>query len=167
MSRTRTAANVAKTLLFLFAFWAVFLFALPMAISVVEIGLGIQRFPAMPRIAGLLILCSTALAIWAALTLATAGDGTPVALDPPRVLTTKGPYAYIRHPFAAAATAQIIGLGLALGSVPVLVYAAGSMALWYFVIRPREERTLDQRFGQAAREYRGAVRGFRPRFKIR
>ena len=165
MSRTRTATNVAKTLLFLLAFWAVFLFGIPIAISVVEIGLGIQRFPPMPRIAGLLMLGATAIVIWAAMMLAIAGDGTPVALDPPRVLTTRGPYAYIRHPFAAAATAQIVGLGLALGSVPVLVYAALSMAIWYFVIRPREERTLDERFGEAAREYRRIVRGFRPQIR--
>jgi protein-S-isoprenylcysteine O-methyltransferase Ste14 len=167
MSRTRTAANVGKTLLFLLAFWAVFLFGVPIAISIVEIGLGIQRFPPMPRIAGLLMLLSTAMALWAALTLAIAGDGTPLVLDPPRLLTTRGPYAYMRHPFAAAATAQIVGLALALGSVPVLVYAVAAIAFWYFVVRPREERALDQRFGPAAREYRRAVRGFRPRFKLR
>jgi protein-S-isoprenylcysteine O-methyltransferase Ste14 len=167
MSRTRVAANVGKTLLFLLGFWAVFLFGIPLAISVVEIGLGIQRFPALPRIAGLLMLLSTAMAVWAALTLAIAGDGTPVALDPPRVLTTRGPYAYMRHPFAAAATAQIVGLALALGSVPVLAYAVTAIAVWYFVIRPREERTLDERFGDGAREYRRAVRGFRPRIRRR
>ena len=162
MSAGRTAANVVKTAIFLVVFWAVFLFGLPIAISVVEVQLGIQRFPPMPVIAGLLLMVSTALVIWSALTLSLAGDGTPLLIDPPRALTTTGPYAFVRHPFAAGATAQIVGLALALGSIPVLGYAASAMAIWYFVIRPREERTLEERFGQAARAYRASVRGFRP-----
>jgi protein-S-isoprenylcysteine O-methyltransferase Ste14 len=170
MTGARTVANVGKTLIFLFAFWAVFLFGIPLAISVVEVELGIQRFPPMPVAAGALLLVSTAMATWAALTLAVRGDGTPLAVDPPRALTTTGPYAFLRHPFAASATAQIVGLGIALGSIPVLGYATVSMAVWYFVIRPDEENTLDERFGRAAREYRAAVRGFRPhlqRYRVR
>ena len=165
MSRGRTAANIAKTAAFLAAFWAIFLFGLPMAISVIEVAAGIQRFPGKPLLSGPLLLASTALAIWAALTLAIRGDGTPMPFDPPRTLATSGPYAYVRHPFATAATAQIVGLGIALGSVPVLVYATLAMAFWYFVIRPREERALVERFGDAARDYGRAVRGFRPRLR--
>ena len=165
MSVGRSAANVVKTVIFLVVFWAVFLFAIPIAISVAEVEIGLQRFPPMPVVAFALLLVSTLIAVWAAVTLAIVGDGTPLAIDPPRELTTSGPYAHVRHPFAAAATAQIVGLAIALGSIPVLAYAAAAMAFWYFVIRPREERRLDERFGHAAREYRAAVRGFRPRFR--
>jgi protein-S-isoprenylcysteine O-methyltransferase Ste14 len=165
MSAARTAGNVGKTLVFLLAFWAVFLYGIPIAISVVEIAIGIQRFPPMPLMAGVLLLVSTAIAMWAAMTLAIRGNGTPLALDPPRVLITSGPYAHMRHPFAAAATAQIVGLALALGSVPVLAYATVAMAVWYFAVRPHEEQVLDKRFGQNARDYRAHVRGFRPRLR--
>ena len=165
MSIARAAGNVTKTVVFLIAFWTVFLFGIPIAISIVEVQLGIQRFPPLRVTAGLLLLVSTVVTVWASLTLAVAGNGTPLASDPPRALTTTGPYAFVRHPFAAAATAQIVGLGLALGSVPVLGYALVAIATWYFLIRPREERALDARFGDAARHYRSRVRGFRPRFR--
>jgi protein-S-isoprenylcysteine O-methyltransferase Ste14 len=166
MSQTgRTITNVLKTLVFLVVLWAVFLFGLPIAISIAEINLGIQRFPPLPVAAALLLLAGAVLAAWSALMLAVAGDGTPLSLDPPRRLVTTGPYGFIRHPFATAITMQIVGLGLALGSVPVLVYAAASFAFWYFVIRPGEERTLASRFGDAVAQYRARVRGFRPRLK--
>jgi protein-S-isoprenylcysteine O-methyltransferase Ste14 len=165
MSAGRKAANVLKTVVFLVVFWTVFLYGIPIAISVAEIEFGIQRFPPFPVVAALLLLAGTILAMWAALTLAIAGDGTPLAFDPPRELVRRGPYAYMRHPFATAATAQIVGLALALGSVPVLGYAVAAMALWYFLIRPREESSLEERFGSAARDYRKNVRAFRPRLK--
>jgi protein-S-isoprenylcysteine O-methyltransferase Ste14 len=163
MSAARTAWNTAKTVMFLLVFWAVFLFALPMGLSIVEIGVGIQRFPPLPMAAGLLLLVFTILAVWAALTLAIAGQGTPLPIDPPATLVTRGPYAYVRHPFALAVTGQVVGLGLAFGSVPVLVYAVVALATWYFLVRPREERALEERFGRRMLEYRRAVHGFRPR----
>ena len=165
MTVRRTAGNIVKTVLFLFVFWAVFLFVIPLSLSVVEVQLGIQRFPPMPIVAGALMLASTALAVWSAMTLAIEGNGTPSAFDPPRTLVTTAPYAYLRHPFAAAATAQIVALGIAFGSIPVLAYATAAMALWYFLVRPREERALMLRFGAAAREYTRTVRGFRPHLK--
>lgn len=163
MSAARTAWDVAKTAAFLIVFWAVFLFGLPIAISVVEVAQGIQRFPPMPIVAGGLLLTFTILALWSAMALAVAGHGTPLPIDPTRRLVTAGPYAYVRHPFASAATGQIVALGIALGSVPVLAYATIAMAAWYFFVRPREERSLEARFGDPARTYRAQVRGFRPR----
>ena len=165
MSAGRTAWLVIKTTGFLIVFWAVFVFAVPIGISIVEIAIGIQRFPPMPLLAAGLLLFFTALAVWSAMMLAVAGRGTPLPIDPTRELVTTGPYSYVRHPFAAAATGQIVGLGIGLGSVPVLAYATVAMATWYFLVRPREERRLDARFGPPARAYRESVRGFRPRLK--
>jgi protein-S-isoprenylcysteine O-methyltransferase Ste14 len=140
----------------------VFLFAIPIGISIVEIELGIQRFPSKPLLAGPLLVVSTLLVLWAALTLAVKGAGTPLPIDPPREFVVTGPYAYLRHPFVAGLTAQIVALGIALGSVPVIAYAAVAMAVWYYGVRPREERRLDERFGSQVQEYRRRVRGFRP-----
>lgn len=142
--------------------WSVFLFAIPIGISIVEIDAGIQRFPPQLWMAIPLLLASTLLVIWAAMTLAVKGAGTPLPIDPPRELVESGPYAFLRHPFVAGVTAQIVAFGIALGSIPVIAYAAAAMALWYYGIRPREERALDERFGKRVQEYRRRVRGFRP-----
>ena len=142
--------------------WSLFLFAIPIGISIIEVELGVQRFPAQPLLAVPLLALSTLLVLWAAMTLAVKGHGTPLPLAPTRELVTTGPYAFMRHPFVAGLTGQIVALGVALGSVPVLVYAVVAMAVWYYGIRPGEERQLDQRFGGRVQQYRRKVRGFRP-----
>ena len=165
MNARQTAWNVLKTVTFLTAFWTVFLFAIPIGISVAEVTLGIQRFPPPPFLAPALLLLFTMLVVWAAMSLAVAGAGTPLAMDPPKRLVTNGPYAYLRHPFVAGAVGQIVALGIALGSIPVIAYAAVAMIVWYYGIRPREERVLEARFPEHVRAYRRHVRGFRPRLR--
>jgi protein-S-isoprenylcysteine O-methyltransferase Ste14 len=163
MSGHGTLWNLVKTVIFLAVFWFVFVFLVPIGISILEVGLGIQRFPPQPLLAGLMLLGFTLLAAWSALTFAIVGRGTPLPVDPPATLVTRGPYAYLRHPFAAAATGQVVSLGIALGSVPVIAYAVVALAAWYFFVRPREEHALEERFGDRMLHYRRAVRGFRPR----
>jgi protein-S-isoprenylcysteine O-methyltransferase Ste14 len=160
--RSNVVWAVLKTTAFLILFWSVFLFAIPIGISIVEIDLGIQRFPPQPLLAGPMLAAFTLLALWSAMTLAVKGRGTPIALDPTREFVTTGPYGFVRHPFVAAVTGQIVALGIALGSIPVIAYAAVALAVWYYGVRPREERSLDARFGARAQEYRRKVRGFRP-----
>jgi protein-S-isoprenylcysteine O-methyltransferase Ste14 len=149
-------------MVFLIAFWSVFLLAIPIGISILEIELGLQRFPSQTTMAVPLLVLSTLLVLWAALTLAVKGRGTPLPLAPTRQFVESGPYAFIRHPFVAGAGGQMVAIGLAFGSIPVLVYAAASLAVWYYGVRPREERALDDRFGPRVQEYRRKVRGFRP-----
>lgn len=116
----------------------------------------------MPLTATALLLVTTLLVVWSALTLAVRGAGTPLPLDPTREFVMTGPYAYVRHPFVTGAIGQIVALGIGMGSTPVLVYAAVAMAVWYYGVRPGEERALDRRFGPRVQEYRRRVRGFRP-----
>jgi protein-S-isoprenylcysteine O-methyltransferase Ste14 len=97
---------VTKTLLYLVCFWFVFVFVLPIGVSIVEVELGIQRFPGPPVLAALLLLVFTLLGLWAALTLAVRGRGTPAPFDAPRELVTQGPYAFVRHPLVAAVTVR-------------------------------------------------------------
>jgi protein-S-isoprenylcysteine O-methyltransferase Ste14 len=155
--------NVTKTLVYVLLFWFVFLFVLPIGISIVEVELGIQRFPPQTMPAAVLLLAFTIVALWASVTLAVAGRGTPAPFDGTREFVTQGPYSYVRHPLVAAATGQGVGIGLALGSVPVLVYVTMAFVVWYFAVRPAEERDLAKRFGQRWRDYKKAVRAFRPR----
>jgi protein-S-isoprenylcysteine O-methyltransferase Ste14 len=62
-----------------------------------------------------------------------------------------------------AAIGQGVSIGLMLGSVPVLAYFATSLAVWYFFVRPAEERDLEARFGRSWRDYARRVKAFRPR----
>ena len=157
------AWNIAKTLVGLLLLWFLFLFLLPLGISIVEIDLGIQRFPPQYVSAVALLVASTMFGLWAALTVAVRGRGTPLPFDAAREIVVSGPYAYVRYPLAVAGTGQVVALGLAFGSVPVLLYATLAFVVWYYLIRPAAERDLTARFGGSWQAYAQAVRGFRPR----
>ncbi len=155
--------NVAKTLFELVVFWFMAVIALPIGISIVEIDLAIQRFPGYPQTAAVGFALFAALGLWAALTLAIAGRGTPLPMDEARRLVVTGPYAHVRNPLAIALLGQGTAVGVAMGSVPVLLYVAAVGAWMYFRVRPREERHLAKRFGTAWTDYSRNVRAFRPR----
>jgi protein-S-isoprenylcysteine O-methyltransferase Ste14 len=155
--------NIVKTLGFLLLFWFVFLLVVPIAVSIVEIELGIQRFPPLLRTAGIALVVFGVLGIWAAITLAVVGQGTPAPFDTVRRLVTRGPYAYVRNPLVIAAIGLGGAIGVVLGSVPVLAYIALSLLVWYAFVRPAEERDLARRFGDSWTDYARSVRAFRPR----
>lgn len=155
--------SLVKTIVLLVVLWGIVVFAVPIGISVVEIELGLQRFPTPPTVAGALLLISTLIGLWAAITLAIRGRGTPLPLDPPHRLVIEGPYAFVRHPFALAMLGQMAAIALAMGSAPVSAYVVLSAVVWQFVIRPREEKTLEQRFGSSWRRYCRNVHALRPR----
>jgi len=157
------ALNVLKTVIFLVAFWLVFLYIIPMGISILEIEVGIQRFPPLMRVAPIGLLVFSLISLWSALTLAVNGNGTPLPFDTASRFVTSGPFAFIRNPFMIATTGQGVSLGVALGSIPVIAYVAIMLIVWYFVIRPAEERDLEKRFGDRWRAYARAVRAARPR----
>jgi protein-S-isoprenylcysteine O-methyltransferase Ste14 len=155
--------NVVKTLFEVLTFWFVVLLALPIGISIVEVDLAIQRFPGFPRLAAILFGASSVLGLWAALTLAIAGRGTPLPIDEARRFVTSGPYAFVRNPLTISIMLQGTAIALALGSIPVSIYVAVLGAWLYFYARPREERHLKQRFGKQWTDYIRHVRAYRPR----
>jgi protein-S-isoprenylcysteine O-methyltransferase Ste14 len=155
--------NVTKTLFEIVAFWFVFLIALPIAISIVEVELAVQRFPGYPMVAALMLAFFTLIGLWAALTIAINGRGTPLPQDEARRLVFSGPYAYVRNPLAIAVMGQGTAIVLTLGSYPVMIYMA-AFGLWlYFYARPREERHLRERYGKEWASYAREVRAYRPR----
>jgi protein-S-isoprenylcysteine O-methyltransferase Ste14 len=155
--------NVTKTLVEILTCWFVVLIALPIGISIVEVELAVQRFPSFPVLAATLLALFSLLGIWAALTIAIAGRGTPLPLDEARRLVTSGPYAYVRNPLTIAIAGQGAAMVLALGSVPVMMYFVLLIAWMYFYSRPREERHLRERFGERWNAYEKQVRAYRPR----
>lgn len=161
----RTVWNVLITLLLLMGLWAVFLFALPLAVSIVEVQAGLQRFPPLLRTSSIALAGFTLLALWAALTTAIFGNGTPLPLSPTRRLVIQGPYAFVRNPLVIAFIGQVFALGAGLGSVPVLVYGLCVAVFWYVALRPSEERRFADRFGADWNRYRSQVRAWRPRLR--
>ena len=74
----------------------------------------------------------------------------------PKILLTRGPYRFCRHPMYVGELALWIGWAILYGSLAVL---AGLIALSIGVCRlaPKEERDLEATFGEQYREYMNAV----------
>jgi len=96
---------------------------------------------------------------------ATRGRGTPLPYDPPKRLTTTGPYAYLANPMQFAAMVTLVLWGLALRSG--WVAAAGAMAHIYSIgLASWDERAdLGARFGEPWHGYRKQVRNWLPRWR--
>jgi protein-S-isoprenylcysteine O-methyltransferase Ste14 len=74
----------------------------------------------------------------------------------PKLLITRGSYAYSRHPMYLAELGLWLGWAVLYGSIIVL---AGFVVLCVVVsiLAPREERALEAKFGEAYRQYRARV----------
>jgi protein-S-isoprenylcysteine O-methyltransferase Ste14 len=94
---------------------------------------------------------------------ATEGKGTLAPWDPPRALVLRGPYRFVRNPMISGVIFVLFGEGLLLLSLPHAIWAAAFLLLNLLYIPVFEEPQLEQRFGDAYREYRRHVRRFFPR----
>jgi protein-S-isoprenylcysteine O-methyltransferase Ste14 len=92
--------------------------------------------------------------IWSVWTLFTIGTGTPAPAVPTLQLVTRGPYASSRNPMTLGALLMYLGIGIGMGSGPVIVLTAGVFAVLLLFISIHETRELADRFGAAYVEYR-------------
>jgi protein-S-isoprenylcysteine O-methyltransferase Ste14 len=77
-------------------------------------------------------------------------------------LVTAGPYRFVRHPFYLAFLLGIIGLTLL--SANWFILPVGLVPFLFILTRlPIEERKLEERFGDAYRDYRARTGAFVPR----
>lgn len=109
----------------------------------------------------LALVCLPGLA--AAREFAVAGNGTPLPYDPPTLLVTSGPYAYVRNPMQLTIALVYLVLGilqppLLLGALVALAYGAG-FASWH------EGGQLRAVFGSDWETYRAGVRAWLPRWR--
>lgn len=95
-----------------------------------------------------LIWAGVALRVWAVLTLGRFFR-TVVMLQDEHQLVTRGPYRILRNPAYTGTLTTLLGLGVALGSWPSALAAAGGALLGYALRIPVEERALKSRFGDA------------------
>jgi protein-S-isoprenylcysteine O-methyltransferase Ste14 len=96
---------------------------------------------------------------------ATEGRGTLAPWDPPRALVVRGPYRYVRNPMISGVVFVLFGEGLVLLSRPHLVWAVTFLGINALYIPLLEEPLLEQRFGEAYREYCRHVPRLFPRLR--
>jgi len=81
------------------------------------------------------------------------GDGTPVPLDPPKTIVSRGLYARVRNPMYASYVAIALGEAILYRSWVLLAYAAAFALLLHGYVVRFEEPRLRARFGAAYERY--------------
>jgi protein-S-isoprenylcysteine O-methyltransferase Ste14 len=94
-----------------------------------------------------LMLGGLALAAWAVVLFATAGRGTLVPVDPPRLFVERGPYRLTRNPMYVGVTCWLLGLAGLTGTRVLLSYVVGVAVGFHLFVRFVEEPMLRRRFG--------------------
>ena len=167
-STTRgTRALLAKSLLNAVLFFAVFMVALPWLAH--RLLSGPVFVPAFFRtcLAGGCFVAG--IGIWGACLDAFSrhGRGTPLPMDAPRELVTRGPFSVVRNPIMAAEVLVIWGEALFLASLGVLLYALIITLGAHAAVRYVEEPELRKRFGARYEEYCRLVPRWVPRIRRR
>ena len=157
--------NLFKTAMHTTFFWSIFLFALPFAISKLEVTLGISPYtvPGPPWWPWIGFAMFGTLGLSTGAIMAYVGKGTPLPLDYPNQLVLVGPYRYVRNPMAIAGLTQGLFVGLYLGSYLTILYIIAGGIIWNVFARPPEEHHLEIEFGQPYKDYKQSVPCWIPR----
>lgn len=91
------------------------------------------------------------------------GRGTPLPMDAPRELVTRGPFSIVRNPIMAAEVLVIWGEALYVSSFGVILYAVVVTIGANAAVRLVEEPELRKRFGASYDEYCRLVPRWVPR----
>jgi len=102
---------------------------------------------------------------WCVVLFARVGRGTLAPWDPTTALVAVGPYRYVRNPMISGVAAMLLGQALYFNSQTVGVWFLLVVLLNHFYFIYSEEPGLEQRFGQAYRDYKAAVPRWLPRVK--
>src|SRR5207237_10623575 len=89
------------------------------------------------------------------------GGGGPGMRTPPQRLVSEGPYAYCRNPMYLGHIIFLAGLALTLRSELAALIAIAS-ALWFHLRVRKDERRLQQLFGERYGEYSARVKRWIP-----
>lgn len=154
--------NVMKTLFQTALFWVFFLLFLPDLILYIESIMDFPIFKKLPDIGTIAFIVFSILGLWSGITMSIIGRGTPLPTDCPNELVIKGPYRFVRNPMAVAGIGQGISIGLYFGSFLVIIYALLGAVLWHYLVRPEEEKDLENRFGESYLDYKKQVKCWLP-----
>ena len=106
------------------------------------------------------VLCSTALMLWARWVLGRMWAGRPLAQEG-HELCTRGPYRLVRHPIYAGIVGLALGGMLVAGFAQMLVVLAATIAFAAWRVRT-EDRIMIATFGDRYRAYRSRVPALMP-----
>jgi protein-S-isoprenylcysteine O-methyltransferase Ste14 len=163
-STTRgTRALWAKSLLNAVLFFAVFMAALPWLFH--RLLPSSLFIPALFRtwLAGICFVVGITIWVTCLDTFSRHGRGTPLPMDAPRELVTRGPFSVIRNPIMAAEVLVIWGEALYVSSLGVLLYAVLVTMGAHAAVRYVEEPELRKRFGASYEQYCRLVPRWLPR----
>lgn len=91
------------------------------------------------------------------------GKRTPVPVNPPLRLITKGPYAYTRNPMHTGLFILMFGLGIYYNSIlSILIFTPLYIVLDVWLIIKIEEPELEKRLGNDYMDYKKRVNRFIP-----
>jgi len=100
------------------------------------------------QVAGVVATVSgSALTLWCVLIFARTGKGTPIPIDPPRYLVTRGPYRVVRNPMALGVGMALLGVAAYYESPRLLSAVALFMLAIHVMVVTYEEPTLRRTFG--------------------
>jgi protein-S-isoprenylcysteine O-methyltransferase Ste14 len=106
-----------------------------------------------------LIVFAVAIAIWGSRTMHAAGTNVnPVR--PTTAVVTTGPFRFSRNPLYLALTVLYLGLTLAFNTWWGIIVLIPLLIIMHRGVVLREERYLEQKFGESYRRYRSQVRRY-------
>lgn len=160
------ARHLRRSLAQLVVFWTAFFVVVPLVLLTVErrlhLSWSVLDHEGVRLVGIAMFLLGSALGLWACVTMALQGNGTPLPAATARDLVVTGPYRMVRNPMALAGLLQTAGVGLMIGSWMVLAIAPAGALVWDLFIRPSEEADLALRFGGPYQRYAAHVRCWIP-----
>jgi protein-S-isoprenylcysteine O-methyltransferase Ste14 len=77
---------------------------------------------------------------------------------PTTTIVTRGPYRFSRNPMYMSLTLMLVGVGIAANIWWILLMVVPVLVVMHISVVVREERYLEQKFGQVYRDYKASVR---------
>jgi protein-S-isoprenylcysteine O-methyltransferase Ste14 len=106
-----------------------------------------------------LCVFAVALASWGRSMMTAAGTNVN-PLRPATAIVTSGPFRFTRNPLYVGLTLLFLGLTLAVNTWWGIVALVPVLVIMHWGVILREERYLDQKFGDSYRQYRASVRRY-------
>jgi len=133
------------------------------AIIVWRSGANIELVPAL--LGAVLIGLGLVLVVWTVKLFVTVGEGTLAPWDPTSRLVVRGPYRHVRNPMITGVACALAGEAALLGSLALLIWLGGFVAVNAIYFPLVEEPGLRRRFGDNYDVYRANVPRWLPRLR--
>jgi protein-S-isoprenylcysteine O-methyltransferase Ste14 len=115
----------------------------------------------------ILLIPGAILWLWTAVLFAVA-HGTPVPINPPKELVTKGIYSFSRNPMMTGIYLVFFGIGLLTGSLALtFIFTPLLMILMTIYVKKVEEKELELQFGQQYLDYKKKVGIYLPSIRFK